>query len=547
MRGLPSASILLVMAQLAAQAPTCRLEGQVVDPMRNPVRGAIVAAEHEGAVVARTSTDADGFFVFGKLPQDRVRLVATSRDPDIGALELDLLETTQQFTFLTVMPARVVTGTVTDSTGAVVAGAFVVAVPDADGLLGPVSCTTTSGADGTFRLGHVPCGRCLLRGFAPGHASFGTTIEGTGDLRTTIAFDETDVQTWSFPLSGAGAETVAVGLSLTGWHDGQYLPLPPNMRSRRGQIANWQADTLVDGDWLEAVLGADVATEPRRRIGVGGGLARVHPFELLDGDAAVLKLQFTNVPVRPTRVLLQELNDEPRPARRICTIAANGQVEVQAIVPPDTRFALRMLDPEFVVRGTQFPAWYVGLHRPGAVHTIDCVPAHALHVRIVDPAGQPCPGATLQAHGMSRALRGRVSVVLGNGQTRRDGTEELRGLQIDEQKRVWLTVRSPRGWFHDAVEIDSGANTDLDTLTLQTGGELLLLVRDASGQPVPGGRVQVRSGSSPTSHAADRAGNVLLSGLPPGPCRADVFAGTFQTPEVQIVAGKRGEQAVIVE
>ena len=541
------AILLVALARLTAQAPTCRLEGQVLDPMQRPLRGAIVTAEHAGAQCARTSTDADGCFVFGKLPQDRLRVQATTNTPDIGAIELDLLENTHRFTFLTAMPARVVTGTVTDSTGAVVAGAFVVAVPDANGLLGPVSCTTTSGADGAFRLGHVPCGKCLLRAFAPGHASFGTPIEGIDDLRTAIALDETDAQTWSFPLSGDGAETVAVGLSLTGWHDGQYLPLPPNVRSWRGPTANWRVDALADGDWLEAVMSADVATEPRRRMGVGGGLAKSHPFELLAGDAAVLKLQFTNAPLRSARVLLQEMGDDPRPARRIVSLGLGAPSEVAAIGPPGANFALRMLDPDLVVRGTPFLAWYMNLHRPGAVHTIDCMPAHALHVRIVDPAGQPCPGATLQAHGLSRALRGHVHVVLGNGQTRRDGTEELRGLQIDDQKRVWLTVRSARGWLNHTVDLDSGANTDSDTLTLQAGGELLLLVRDASGKPVPGGRVQVRGGTGDTTHAADRDGNVLLTGLPPGSYQADALGGLFRMRAVQVVEDKRCEQAVIIE
>jgi hypothetical protein len=174
MRGLPSVAILLVLAELAAQAPKCRLEGQVVDPMRNPVRGAIVAAEHDGAVVARTSTDADGFFVFGKLPQDRVRLLATSRQPEVGAIWTDLLEAERHFVFLTTMPARTVHGTVTNSKGEPVAGAFVVAAPASGGKLGPCATSTTSAADGSYRLPHVPLGPCLVRALAPGHAAWST-------------------------------------------------------------------------------------------------------------------------------------------------------------------------------------------------------------------------------------------------------------------------------------------------------------------------------------------------------------------------------------
>ena len=268
MRGLASASILLVIVQLAAQAPTCRLEGQVVDPMRNPVRGAIVAAEHDGAVVARTSTDADGFFVCGKLPQNRVRLIATSRDPEVGALWTDLLEATRHFVYVTTMPARVVHGTVTNQKGEAVAGAFVVATPASGGKVGPCATTVTSGADGSYRLPNVPLGPCLLRAFAPGHAAWSTEIEALIDEAAPIQLDETDAAWCTFPLRGDALPTAAT-IAVQCWHQGEYLPLPASFTTAGFVDAAFTVPMVAKGDLLEALLTTALATEPRRHTVFG--------------------------------------------------------------------------------------------------------------------------------------------------------------------------------------------------------------------------------------------------------------------------------------
>ena len=528
----------LLGCTLLAQQPTCQLEGQVLDPMRRPVRGAIVAAEHVGATVARTSTDADGCFVFGKLPQERVRIVATSRDPEVGALWTDLLEAKQHFVYVTTMPARAVHGTVTNQKGEPVAGAFVVAAPASGGKLGPCATTVTSGADGSYRLPHVPLGPCLLRAFAPGHAAWSTEVEAITDEATPIQLDETDATWCTFPLRGDAMPATAT-IAVQCWHQGEYLPLPPSFTTAGFVDGAFMVPMVAKGDLLEALLTTALATEPRRHTVFGGGRDRVQPFELLQGDAAELRLQISGIePPRPVRALLQEHDEEHLPQRRIVTIPANGTLTTTALVSPGAPFALRLLDEAFVVRGGATHAWSVQRHVPGQVHAIACEPAHSLRVHVVDERGRPQTGVLVLWNGTTE--HGHPWLPLGVGTTGRDGVERLRGLRLADRRHMQLQLRSPHGWFDDMHSADADGSTDLGTCTLHGGGELLLQVVDSDGLPKPGARVMLHGDCAAGQHAAaDRQGRLLLTGLPPGPYAATSLHAGEHSPTVQVESGAR--------
>ena len=493
-----------LLASLAAQESTCRLEGQLLDPMQHALPGAAVTAACAGLVIARTSTDAAGYFVFESLPQDRVCVQATTATPDIAAADIDLLYETTRFLFLHAMPARVVRGVVKNTQGIPIAGAFVGAVPDAAGKLGPVVCSATSDDDGAFVLAHVPFGTCLLRAFAPGHASFADTLAGTGQLQLAITLDETDAQTWTFVRSGEGLDRAPANVTITAWRGEQSLPMPPQWLAPPRGDDGWQIDAPAAIDRLEVRLAPQLAAEPQRHTIAGGMRQRRFPFAVRTGEEAVLQLQFDGItPPRPLRVLLQELGDAAVPARLALAVGADGKLAAPAFVAPGESFAVRLLDEQFVAIGDQDSAWFVARHAPGTTHTVRCEPARTVRVRIVDAEGAPCPGAAIE-------LRAN-GITIGVGTTARDGTEQLRGLRA--AKNASLRVRSARG-FSNPPPLPDEQPADYGTVVLQQGCELLVLATTADGKPAPGGRTKVRAPDGLT-HAcvADRAGRVLLTGL----------------------------------
>src|SRR5262245_59371790 len=87
----PAGSFALLLAAAAAQAPFGSVQGLVVDALQQPQPAAEVALEADGAVVARTHSDATGWFVFP--PQPRAPRVVHARLPGraAGAVTLDVL------------------------------------------------------------------------------------------------------------------------------------------------------------------------------------------------------------------------------------------------------------------------------------------------------------------------------------------------------------------------------------------------------------------------------------------------------------------------
>ncbi len=499
------AAATLLLGVLAAQEPTCRLEGQLLDAMQQPLAGAKVIASRSGNILARTDTDAAGGFVFEALPQDRVCVQATTAAPDIAAADIDLLYETTRFLFLHAMPARVVRGFVKNTQGTPIVGAFVGAVPDAAGKLGPVACSATSDEDGAFVLTHVPFGACLLRAFAPGHASYADSLTGTGDLQPAIALDETDAQTWTLLLSGVGFDRTAANVSITAWRGEQSLPMPPQWLAPPLGDDGWHIDAPAASDRLEVLLAPQLAAEPQRHSVAGGLRQRRFPFAVRTGDEAILQLLFEGItPPRPLRVLLQEVGDAAIPARLALAVPTDGKLAAPAFMAPGESFAVRLLDEQFVAIGDGDSAWFTARHQPGATHTVRCEPARTVRVRVVDAEGAPCPGASIE-------LRARGQTI-GVGATTRAGTEQLRGLRA--AKNASLYVRSARG-FSNPPPLPEAQPEDYGTVVLQQGCDLLVLATDADGKPASGARITLRTGSHDTACVAGRDGRFLRTGLVP--------------------------------
>ena len=134
------------------------VSGQLTDPQGRPVAGATVTAESPGAGVRAIRSDAEGRFSFPSLPPGEYKLVGSA--PGFADVSQTIAVTSGPALTVNLQPVQIIakppqlSGTVVDTSGAVIAGATV-QVLSANGT---VQTTTQSDANGSFIISGLPAG-----------------------------------------------------------------------------------------------------------------------------------------------------------------------------------------------------------------------------------------------------------------------------------------------------------------------------------------------------------------------------------------------------
>ena len=169
-------------------------------------------------------------------------------------------------------------------------------------------------------------------------------------------------------------------------------------------------------------------------------------------------------------------------------------------------------------------------------------PKPQLEVTVLDAAnGQPVEGARVSVKQVAdasasgtRMFSRTISANVGDGEDLGDLDFSMFGKQVqttDEEGKCTLDVE-PGTSVHidvihagfaetrsDPVRIGDGAPVTESTVKLLPGGSVTVLVNDASGNPLPGARIERRDEDgrpSPSKATTGKDGTALLTGLAPG-------------------------------
>lgn len=538
-------AVLLLAASLPAQAsesrvepppePRVRLEGLVVDPQQRPLPGALVTAEVDGEVVARTTADGSGAFVFGKLPGRLVVVRAETDGPDVGGAWVDLLGVTRSFARIVALPARTVRGTVRDDQGAPVAGAWVVAAPYDDATTAFASCCVQSDAAGGYVLTHVPFGPALVRAWATGCDAFEGHVDGCDAkvLDAVVTRDAGQVHEFSL-LDGTPAQIAAGVLVVTAFHGGWPTPLPgPLRRIRANEAGKWIVAGWPYSDDLHVKLevpGVSITPALRSALAGRGGLRS--NFWIADATSCV---QGRLVGAAPGgRLLLLQPCDAaamPLLSRCLGRSAADGTFELPSPVERGDRFALRLV-AEDATAGTAAPgrepperSWYIGT-QDSVLHTVPLRPARSIRMRVFDGSGAPVAGAQVAVYAAGRARQmpggdlclASSGAPLAHGGSDRDGNVQIDGLDLQVGEALACIVCAAEGVGELPFQGIEGTTIDLGRLDLAEAATLHVQVVGEQG-PMPGARVSCQHAGLPYLEAqtlvTDRQGKAVAIGLLP--------------------------------
>jgi hypothetical protein len=535
--------VLLLALSLPAQAPQpqplapqrSRLEGKVVDPQQRPVANAHVTAEANGLVVARTQTDSQGTFVFGRLPADFVVVRATTDAPDIGATWCDLLGNRREFARITTMPARKLTGTVLDDTGQPVAGAWVAAAPSDLIEFAFASCTAFSDAAGHYELTHVAMGPVLVRAWARGFDGFVGSLDSHKDEALDCHIERDASQEHTFALDGAKPERLPFAkLHVDAWHGGLPVPLPPALQALRPDEGGvWHIRGWPYDDELRARLelpGALITPPMHTALADRGGSK--HRFAV-DDESACLRGKLVGADGQTLGhcgLIAQPLNDGGNQSYRrvIARTEADGTFLIPSPVDRGETVALRAYDGEVVVVGQpqQSRAWYVAKYESQSFE-IAVKPAYRIRMRVFGRNHVPAPGARVAIYAAlptAQPVRGLMQPMhsegmpIAFGTSDLDGNVEINALDLRTSETLCCLATCEEGFAESPFQVKEATTIELGEVTLQEAARVRLR---ANQDPHAGLRVtysQVYSNLGPDNvfTVIDRDGYCCFVGLLPG-------------------------------
>ncbi len=556
-----------------ATEPVPSVRGRVQDRFGTPIAGArVIGARSSGFWVdletesdvpwlqrVSTETDAAGSFELSGLDAGSVRLAV--RAHGFAPFDKDGLRLPEKSTLelepLILARGAVLSGLVVDASGRGVAGAKLIRQDPEHReafFLGPDrAATAVTAADGSFRIDELACGawRILVR--SEEHPDL--SVEGLaeepgveqGGLRwqlppgAEIAGRVTDVPPEErgqlearAARSGSGPEFFGPArraevrgdgaFTLRGLEPGREYELQARRKERAGAFEFWERSRSQTVRARAGDTGVVLSYQPEAALA----------FQVLDAR--------TRAPLESFQV--EAGTDWVQPQRddsgRVRTIYPEGRVRIGGLRPsgPDERV-------QFVVNATGYREYrredvavLAGQELDLGALFLEPVPVLRVHV-VDDRGGEPVAGASvrLEKDGGDHMEIRRTLAIGADDESETIEIGGTRAARTDEQGRAELTsfegetcrlsVRSkehaPReitGLFLPAGEVVE------QEVRLTRGGEVLVHVQDAAGEPLTGVRVEHRSDSAGSGvivlggrradSVTDSAGEVLFTNLEAG-------------------------------
>ncbi len=519
-----------------ALLPGAVVSGQVVDPGRLPILGAVVeprAGEPMGFRFARryalrpAASAADGRFAVLLPPRGGWSLDVAASGFAPRSVALPALAPRARPAPLTVVldAGRTAVGRVAGPDGEPVAGATVQILPESVGGAGllratvaplagvPGSFVATSDKRGAFRLQHLPAGRLSLVARKPGYApavlpgiefAAGAAASDLGVVQLLPgAVLEGRVTDGHRPLAGA---RVALEVSSRTLRTSHSMGLPPVETGADGSFhfADLEPGTTID---LQASHAGFLA---RRLSKVAVPTGRPLTIALEQGARISGRvLDESGSPVEHAWVSARLQDRElpfPQGAAGSRPTEADGRFTIDGA--PGGRIALEARAPGFEARkvtGLEVAA-------AGSLDDVEIVLKRGAAVvgQVTTDAGLPVAGAEVSAEGSGTTTDG-------------DGAFRIEGVALGQ--RVVLASHPDLGRASQEVEVGAG-ETRVD-LRLTRGVSLEGRVANRAGEPVAGAEVWLlgdmgslgRMGGIPGSATSDAQGGFRFENVAPGSYR----------------------------
>ncbi len=530
--------------------------GEVVDALGEPVRACVVhleAGTPDPLPIAKTYTDGEGQFVFdvsGEEAWYRVRASSAGRVDARRGLQVERGSPVPRVS-LRLWDAGSILGTVVDSAGRPVAGAYVVASYDSSRVLGfEAQATGRTDDDGRFQLDGVPVGRIQVRAWKDGYSLAEESVELRDQLFTSLQLGTAPGVRVEVRVEGLPAGETATVRSAP-YRSGSHRVLPePLVAGSVGVGVPWIRTGLPNLDYRVS-LSADgysfTPDESRLRAFKGPHLATFVATPLPAGPqrqrirGRLLELQ--GEPLAGERILIHAF---PRGHRTECVTDAEGRFDVEAPDRAGTRCALFLVDSDHVVSQRKQPE-HAGRGRADSldVHEfeigdvddllVQAAPAATVSGRVVDADGAPLRWATVWLQ-ESNPSRNPQWMNFAQSATDRDGRFRFSGLHPPATAlRVSVGPGAVGASRSDEFRIGLGEVVEDLSVVAARPGVVEGSVLDPEGVPVPGARVWLRSYDRVTGKLtdsrihevlADRRGRYRFPGVEPGWHRVGVVVAS---------------------
>lgn len=543
---IPSLLPLLAFAALRQDPPpqdpppaTVVLAGRVVDLRGEGVPVAAVWVTDTAkpdAPLARTVTDAEGYFRVGRVPQRESWTVwATS---DGRSLDSDYVRSAAEVARVALHDATTVRGVVRDADGELVPGAIVSASP-AGRALSRRQVTATTDADGRFAIDKVPLGLSQLTAWVPGQglAELRHRVVGDDDLALAATRDATT----SFLITIDGLpdeQRPPVTLAWLPYRNGSLTWLPEPYHRPRIDGDEWRAASLPDWRYVVRLSATGYTFEPDQievKPGTGphqlGFVAHALGTTTLDCPAVVRGPD--GAPLAGLPFVLRKIGGG---ARATATSGAEGELTFASPLAAGTEVIVYTTAYDWVVdqekgegltgaSDRRFIDDHECVVAPDRTLELRVIRACAVSGRLLRADGRPAQYVRVQLE-ERRDGRWPEWMTFAYATTDRDGTYRFRGLHhLPDPVRVLVEGAAGTATGEPVAIAAPATEAAVPELRLAPPAVVEGVVRGADGRPSPGVAVWLRDwdfgknaqkSGSVTETVTDRQGRYRFVGVPVG-------------------------------
>ena len=342
------ASLAFAEPQDPAPTETVRLSGRVVDMRGEGVVAAKVwITDHaeRDKVLARTTTDGEGFFRFGKAPLRRYWRVWAAAE---GTCRAHKQTSPGKSVTVTLHDAVAVSGSLKDKAGKPIANALVRSNLNAR-VMFDTTCDARTDESGRFTLAAVPLGHNQFFAWVNGIGLVSADKHVTGPC--TVDLEATDAATASIQIDIAGLPKTLdrdIAITLLPYTDHSLTYLPPPLRKPRTR-GTWRKDLLPDWDYTIYVMDEEFTFEPARvKAKAGSGPHRFRFTAHSIATGATICRGVATHGGKPVPNVVVELSRTNRTAAVRATTDSRGELTWNTTIPVGQEVRIRSRSDDWV-------------------------------------------------------------------------------------------------------------------------------------------------------------------------------------------------------